>query len=131
MRHGHNEVTADAKTSNLGGAKNVHRLSHWIHYLLPGCYYEGHESLYAGSISKTKSGYKCLQWGLSGQRYKDNMDEAIANSYFPGGNMTASANYCRAPTDHLDGNIWCYIKEAPGYESCDVPKCNGKVRLFY
>ena len=100
-----------------------HIRTFFVLYSLTDCQVLGHQYLYKGHTNITEAGHPCLQWGLPGQRYHDRYTKAVADSCFPEFNMTRSENYCRAPLDEKHRDIWCYIEEYPGWQSCKIPHC--------
>ncbi|KAG8231137.1 hypothetical protein J437_LFUL009842, partial [Ladona fulva] len=73
---------------------------------------------YAGSLSRTTSGYRCLYWdSLS-------LDsEKIYDESFIDGSKKLARDYCRNPTNDPKGP-WCYTSN-PNMKSepCNIPLC--------
>jgi len=71
------------------------------------------QSDYRGTISSTKSGYKCSRWDK----------DALTSQKYP--NAGLDENYCRNPDDD-DQGPWCNTDDldaVDGWEYCDIPVC--------
>jgi len=78
-------------------------------------------SEYAGALSKTLSGRKCLKW-------KDLSSHAISikdADRFPDDSLDGAFSYCRNP-DRKPGGPWCYYDDKPSsWEHCNLLLCSG------
>ncbi|XP_064628850.1 apolipoprotein(a)-like isoform X2 [Lineus longissimus] len=78
---------------------------------------------YSGTISVTRSGYKCQRWDALCPRSHTSQ---FTDADFVDGSKTAASNYCRNPKSDLQIYPWCYIadpKSPLDFELCHIPFC--------
>merc|ERR1719219_991416 len=97
------------------------------------CYFDDMKT-YQGTVSKTKSGKKCLRWDSKELARMRKGYYWRYRAYYPDASVAAMNNYCRQPFAYgRTGTYqpWCYVsakkREFCNIKACPAPKC-GHVR---
>uniref|UniRef100_UPI00398F09CC tyrosine-protein kinase transmembrane receptor ROR2-like isoform X2 n=1 Tax=Pristiophorus japonicus TaxID=55135 RepID=UPI00398F09CC len=77
--------------------------------------YNGSGADYRGTVSVTKSGYKCQLWN---SQYPH--PHQFSSYEYP--ELRGGHAYCRNPSGLMDGP-WCYTQSKVHLELCDIPAC--------
>ncbi|CAC5399225.1 MUSK [Mytilus coruscus] len=84
--------------------------------------YKGTGQWYNGTVNTTKSGIACQAWESQNPHNHQRPPDV-----FP--SLEGAENYCRNPGSEED-SPWCYTQDRIiRWERCDVPKCDGEIRI--